>query len=286
MSRDGQQHGSGAARAGRFRLGEKGQAMPQSMPVLKKPAPQPKAGRSRRLIAILILLFLAVLAVLFFRSPLSRIENVSVSGQQYIGADAIREAAGIGGGDPFFYPSGHAIAERIRARIRQIDTVAVEKKFPGDVHITVKEYPAVAFEHAANGDITAILANGTSIGGKDRAFVVDKPVLTGWREDDPVKAQLTKQLASLPSGVLSDFSEIMPFPSKSYQDRIKIYTRTGFEVITAVSLLPEKAETLSKVIAKQEPGRVTMLLTDRYVPFRPHPEENEDGTQKDSTQPH
>jgi cell division protein FtsQ len=256
--------------------------MPESMPVLREPKPNKRSNR--KLLAILLLLFAVVLTVLFFRSSLSKISSVSVTGQQYITAVDISKASGIGKGDAFFYPGKTAIEERIAAKIKQIDTVKVEKHFPGEISITVTEHPAVAFELSDKGEITAILSNGSNVVARDRAFVVDKPVLSGWKPDDPLKAELTKQLAAIPQQMLSDFSEIIPFPSKSYKDRIKIYTRTEFEVITAISLLKDKVETLDAVVETQEPGRVTMLLADTYAPYVPESAGSEAGTQKEATQ--
>jgi cell division protein FtsQ len=63
-----------------------------------------------------------------------------------------------------------------------------------------------------------------------------------------------------------------------------MYTRTKFEVITAVSVLPEKIDALNAVIETQEPGKITMLLADTYVPFQSENLENMDAGQKETTQ--
>ncbi|MOA64140.1 hypothetical protein D3C78_1901040 [compost metagenome] len=57
-----------------------------------------------------------------------------------------------------------------------------------------------------------------------------------------------------------------------------MFTRTKFEVITAVSVLPEKIEALNAVIETQEPGKITMLLADTYVPFPGEGENVESGS--------
>lgn len=237
--------------------------MQDNMPVLKNPKPRRRG--SRRLIAILFLLFAVLLLVLFIRSPISKIDTISVTGGQFVRGDEIREAAGVSAGDPFFYPTAEMIAKRIE-KLAPIEDASVEKKFPGELHIEVTEYPAVAFELSSNGDIRVILSNGAELSaGSDS--VVDKPVLREWEDRKTLKAQLTKALGGMPEDLLSDFSEIVPYPSDAYPDRIKIYTRTRFEVVTAVSLIGEKAETIRAVIETQEPGNITLLLADRYVPY-------------------
>ncbi|MDF2837207.1 MAG: Polypeptide-transport-associated domain protein FtsQ-type, partial [Paenibacillus sp.] len=142
------------------------------------------------------------------------------------------------------------------------------KVFPGVIKIEVQEYPVVAFELMSDGKLQALLSSGASVEAKPEGNAMDKPILTGWAQDDPVKRELTKQLALIPQKQLSDLSEIAPIPSKAYPDRIRMYTRTKFEVVTAVSVLQEKIEALNAVIETQEPGKITMLLADTYVPFQ------------------
>jgi cell division protein FtsQ len=161
----------------------------------------------------------------------------------------------------------------------------VTKIFPGLLKISVEEFPVVAFELSKQGEMTALLSNGTTVeADSDELQLVDKPVLSGWADDDPVKAQLTKKLGEISTKQLSDLSEIIPFPSSAYPDRIIMYTRTKFEVVTAVSVLPEKIEALNAVIETQEPGKITMLLADTYVPFQSEILENMDAGQKETTQ--
>ncbi|GGG10220.1 cell division protein FtsQ/DivIB [Paenibacillus abyssi] len=255
--------------------------MSQLIPVLKEP--KPKRRSNRKLLIVLFLLFFVLLSVLFFNSSISKISSITITGQQFITTEEIGDASEIRVGDPFYGTTAATIKSRIE-QMKPIEQAIVTKKFPGEIHIQVLEFPAVAFEVSPSGDITAILSSGTTVAMKGRDYVVDKPVLSQWKSDDPQKEKLTRALAEIPSDMLSDFSEIIPFPSNSYPDRIKIYTRTQFEVITAISLLSEKIPTLSAVLETQEPGRVTMLLADTYAPYDTNGEESEDSNEKETTQ--
>lgn len=248
--------------------------MSELMPVLKEPAKKRKG--SRKLLVVLFLLFLVILAVLFFNSSISKIAEVQIAGMKLATKAEVAQAAAIAAGDAFFGTTSSTIETRVE-KLPQIESAEVSKVFPGVVQITVQEYPIVAFELSPKGELTALLSNGTSVAAQTEAMLVaDKPVLTGWTAKDPVKVSLTKQLGKIPVKQLSDLSEIIPAPSKAYPDRIKIYTRTKFEVITSVSVLPEKIEALNAVIETQEPGRITMLLADTYVPFNVEELEDED----------
>lgn len=256
--------------------------MSTGMPVLKEP--KRKRMGSRRLLTILILLFIALLAVLFFNSSISKISDIQIEGMRFATQEEVGEAAAIIVGDAFFKTSSATIEERV-SRLPQINKATVTKTFPGIIKITVEEFPAVAFELSDQGEMTALLSNGTSISASnDELMLVDKPVLSGWSPDDPVKAELTNELGLIPMKQLSDLSEITPYPSSAYPDRIIIYTRTKFEVVTAVSVLKEKMDALNAVIEIKEPGKITMLLADTYVPFNIESLENMDDDQKETTQ--
>ncbi|MUT66188.1 cell division protein FtsQ/DivIB [Paenibacillus sp. NEAU-GSW1] len=245
--------------------------MSAQMPVLKQPERRRKG--SRKLLSILFLLFAVLLAVLFFNSSISKISVIDVTGSVNATKAEIVGAADIAIGDAFFGVAKETLEKRV-LKVKAVQEATVVKQFPGSITISVKEYPVVAFEIGPDGQMTAIMSNATSVLAASGEALLDKPVLSGWKADDPNKAELTKQLGTISAKQLSDLSEIIPYPSKAYPDRIKMYTRTKFEVITSVSLLSEKIEALNAVIESQEPGKITMLLADTYVPFDGNSTEN------------
>ncbi|MFD0588056.1 cell division protein FtsQ/DivIB [Paenibacillus sp. GCM10027627] len=256
--------------------------MSTGMPVLKEPVRKRKGNK--KLLAVLFLLFVSLLAVLFFNSSISKVSDIQITGTHFTTTDEIAASAGLAVGDAFFKTASEVISSKIQ-KLPQVQSAKVTKAFPGVVKIVVQEYPVVAFELAVDGKLTALLSNGTSVEADHEGDrLLDKPVLTGWKPDDSVKLELTKQLAKIPDKQLSDLSEITPIPSNAYPDRIRMYTRTGFEVMTAVSVLPDKIEALNAVIETQEPGKITMLLADTYVPFQIEDLENVESGQKETTQ--
>lgn len=57
---------------------------------------------SRKLLTILILLFVALLAVLFFNSSISKISEIQIEGTRFVTREEIGKAAAILVGDAFF----------------------------------------------------------------------------------------------------------------------------------------------------------------------------------------
>ncbi|MNW25307.1 Cell division protein DivIB [compost metagenome] len=240
---------------------------------------RPKRNTSRKIAWTLIILFLVLLAVLFFRSSLSQITEVQFQGSTFTPQDKLLEQSGLEIGGQFFGASKEEIIGRMK-QIHSIQTVMVDKHFPGKISIQIKEYPTVAYEVNADGELRAILSNGTSVEVSSSGIAVEKPILTQWKSDDPIKVKLSQALANIPSEWTADISEILPDPTPSFPDRIRMYTRSQFEVLTAVSLLEKKISYLNQVIETEEPGMITMFQADTYVPFKPR---EEDGSLENAT---
>jgi len=255
--------------------------MKEEMPVLREKKVRHRG--SRKLLLIIFLLFVVLLAVLFFRSPISKISEIRIQGNHFATTEQIKQIIGVAPGDQFFGTSSGTLEDRIKT-LQPVEDVAVDKQFPGLVTITVKEYKTVAFEMndgtAASPKGTAvfaILANGASVPVQDVNIVLEMPILTKWTKLEALKAELCKQLAAIPEQLLADISEIQPIPSQAYPDRIKLYTRSKFEVITAISLLKEKIIYIGDIIERQKPGVITMLEANTHLPYTPQEPDGADG---------
>ncbi|MDR0268926.1 FtsQ-type POTRA domain-containing protein [Paenibacillus sp.] len=240
--------------------------MPKAhIPVLK--VNKPKKRSNRKIITVLLLLFIAILVILFFRSPISQVTEIQFTGSTFSTREQLLQASGLKMGSQYFGVSPSK-AESQLLQIKSIQKTVVDKHFPGKINVSIEEYPTVAYELGAEGNLDAILANGSKVSVNSSGIAVEKPILTKWSADDPNKAKLCKVLGQIPNELTSDISEIMPSPTASFPDRIKMYTRSRFVVITATSLLSNKIEYLNQVIETATPGTITMLEADSYIPFQ------------------
>lgn len=253
--------------------------MPRNhVPVLKEPIPKKRSARKVGI--ILVLLFITLLCVLFFRSSLSKISEITIEGNTFATKEEILQSSGLKTGAPFFGTSSEKISRKL-SKIPSIQEVIVDKSFPGKVHITIKEHALSAYELTPDGELKGLLANGTKIELVNGLMPIEKPILTGWKSDDDNLAKLCAALAQIPDELISDISEITPSPTLSYSDRIKMYTRSRFEVISTISLLPRKAEYMNSILQSQDPGKLTLLDADSYVPYNQSGTETEE--QNDTT---
>jgi cell division protein FtsQ len=242
-----------------------------AIPVIRKE--KTKKNGSRKLLYLLILFFVTLMLILFFRSPLSKIDTIEIRGQTLLESGQIGQAAKVSAGDQFFGFRAADVERRV-STLKGVQTVVASKHFPGKLLITVKEYPRVAFQLGSDGVMQAVLADATAIPVKDRNLTPDKPFLTGWADDNPQKASLCKTLSQIQPALLSDVSEIRPDPSASYEDKIKLYTRSQFQVVTRIAFLPEKIPYLGFAVNEFRDaygagttGILTLMDQSRGEPF-------------------
>jgi cell division protein FtsQ len=240
------------------------------------PVPKPRARTNRKLLIFLFIFFMTILVILFFQSSLSRVSAIEVEGNELMASESIGQASQIAVGDRFFAVSSQTIQQRIAA-LPMIKTATVRKHFPGIIRITVQEFPKVAFQIRADGIKQAVLADGAVVELPSGSIPLDMPILTGWTDGDPNKAALCKVLGEIPESALSDISEIKPDPSEPYPDKIKLYTRSQFEVYTTIAYLPEKIDNLPAYIASLQEDHITsgvikMLEVEYHAPFEPNEE--------------
>ncbi|ASA23553.1 cell division protein FtsQ/DivIB [Paenibacillus donghaensis] len=235
------------------------------LPLLKEDKPPRKI--SRKITVILLLLFIALLVVIFFRSSVSQITEIKFTGNKYTSREELLAKSGLELNGQFFAVSGGKLSASLM-ELKTVQKAVVDKQFPGIISVSIEEFPAVAYELDQSGSLKAILSSGAAVPINQTGIAVEKPILTNWKDSDPNKAKLSKALADIPNELTSDISEIVPSPTLSFPDRIKLYTRSRFEVITAISLLKSKVSYLNQVIETEEPGLIKMLEADSYVPFQ------------------
>jgi len=240
----------------------------QNVPALK--AGKPRKRGSRRLLLVIVFFFLILFAYLFFQSPLGKISEIRIAGNDIADAGQIGQASGVKAGDSFFLVNTAEVKARTE-KIPAVQSVKATKTFPGLLTIQIMEYPRAAYRLGDNGKPEVVLADGSSHALKNQAFPSDRPILTGWQQDSAEWKQLAKVLAAIPEEQLSDVSEIKPYPNV-FPDRIKLYTRSRFEVITRISLLEEKLPDLAYFTSEFKrkngtTGILTLLEQDRGILF-------------------
>ena len=261
--------------------------MTQRIPALKEELEKRTSRGKRILLWIVFTLVVFIVTFLFLRSSLSKYSDIQVVGTSYLSEAEVLQALDVKTGDSFFFPKISELKARV-SKLEPLESVSISKKFPGVLRVTVSEFPEVAVQLSEDGKVFSVLANGLILSLRE-GKLPDKPILSGWEPKDPNLIALCRILSELEPYMLSDLSEIHPDPSTAYPDRITMFTRSRFEVVTTVSKLSDKISYLSDIVQNREPGKVIMLEADTYLPYSAENANNETQEadnikEKDSTQ--
>lgn len=236
----------------------------ERMPHLAKPKPTRRG--SGKILLLLLVLLAAILLILFLRSDMSKIADIRITGNKHTTLAEVGQAIGVGEGDSFFAVSARTLHDRLAALPHVSEATAV-KQFPGRIVIELAEYPEVAYLLGADGRLQTLLANGLAVAMPAGEPVRNLPILSGWEEGSQLLEQMAAVLAELPPPLLADISQIKPEPADAWPDRIRMYTRSYFEVVTTIGYLPERLDYMRAIIGDYEPGIITMLEANTHRPY-------------------
>ncbi len=246
----------------------------ERVPTLTKE--QKKKRKGNRILKGLGWVFLVGLCILiFFRSPLSKVDEVKVTGNGMIETDHVIGLSKVAKGDSFFSVRPSEIEEELK-KLPEVKEVRVTREFPGKVLIELFEYRHVAFYMESHTKIIPVLENGTRLENRvwdDR--VIDKPILREWK-DHALLTKLCEELMKVEPLVLHAISEIEPAPVEDPQ-RLILYMKDGYEVHTSIRHFAKNMSWYPSFVAnlKQEgkdKGMIMLLDGKWFIPY-----ENVDG---------
>ncbi|MCF6093608.1 FtsQ-type POTRA domain-containing protein [Microaerobacter geothermalis] len=224
---------------------EQGQV--KRIPVLKK---KRKRKANLFLLIVLFLFFISVLILLFLKSPFSKVSDILVEGNLLLSRQEVIDHSGIKIGDSIFQVISGSVIERL-TKLPEISEAKVEKKFPGKLIISVKEYSVISF-WLENGKLYPITSNGKILTHREwKSQFVNDPIITQW-DDKSKLPELAKELSNLPSYLRERISDIHLEPTPSYPDRIHFYTLSGYEVYSTISGFAKKFELYPQILKKIE----------------------------------
>lgn len=186
-----------------------------------------KKRRLKKRFKRLMVLAIFLLIVGFFASPLSRVNQITVSGNHYLTADAILEVAGINTSDVTLLVNTGKVEERLNSS-SFITSCTVTKGIFNQVHISVTERSVIAYEQVEDGLI--LVDDAGNYIKTDASYlqeVIDQPRLLSFEHDERF-SQFCKNFSQLDSSVRSMMSDITYAPEDPYDmERIQINMNDG-----------------------------------------------------------
>ena len=254
----------------------------ERIPQVKQPPP--KRRGNKKLIFLLGLFFLAVLAVLFFRSSYSKVQEINVYGNDLYPADEIIRLSGMSPGMQFLNVWESDVQKNLKP-LAGMKSVSIERQFPGVINLYVTEYKRVAIWTSPDGKRSPLLENGTILDQVDfRSRVIDRPLIRSWGAPE-LLPQLGKALGSLSPAVLELVSDIALTPTNYDKQRITLYMRDGNEVRSVIYQLADKLTwypAIAKELPEGEKGVLFMLESTWFSKYKKPaaPPEEGEGSEK------
>lgn len=236
---------------------------------------------NRWAIGFIILFFISSLVLLFFQSPLSKIQHIEIEGNITMDETDILEQISLAEGMQFFEWDHQMAKDRLMKNV-QVKDVNVTKSFPGKITIKVTEWHRVAFwlqsQEAHLQQLRPVLEDGTIL-SDSWAGKVDRPLLRDWEDAGAIK-KMSAELARVKPEVLRSVSEIHQQESDMYDDEIRVFMDEGNEVITRISTFKENIHHYSDFVEPGQKGIVHMTYGEKFGWFEPYVKKENKGKKK------
>lgn len=235
--------------------------------------PTLKEKRRRRTnfkFAVIIALFLFTLfLLLYFQSPYSDIQKITVSGVELAEEDDYIKKSGLQIGDSMWGFKTSNIEERLKED--WVKDVEVQRKWLTTVEIHVKEFRKVAYI-SENNQFYPILENGFVFKESVEMTPVDAPVFLEF-EDEELRKRLLKELSKLDDEILALISQINLNATSTDPFAIRLFMNDGYEVRAEISSLAEKLKYYPSIVSQIESqdefekGIIDIEVGSYYKPY-------------------
>ncbi|MFT8871440.1 MAG: FtsQ-type POTRA domain-containing protein [Sporolactobacillus sp.] len=232
--------------------------------------PQLKAERkrkaNRRLVFYASIFFLLILFVIYFQSPLSRVHDFTVIGNQIADRQTILTASGITADTHVWDVHAKEAARRIEA-LPSVRQATVTFVLPLSVVIRVKEYERKAYL-LKNGRYFPILENGQTLASLAAQKVpADAPILEGFTRRKALQA-VAEGLSKIPLPIVHSISDIHYSAHSTAGDDLLLYMNDGNRVVASTATFAKKIVLYPEIAAnlpKGQTGTIHLSVGSYFV---------------------
>lgn len=240
---------------------------------------QRRKKANRRLIFLLLLFFILISIILYFQSPLSRVQSINVEGNIIYSKDKIISSAGIAKDVNIWKINEKEIEQQIK-NLAEVKAVSVTTKLPTTVKINIQEFKRIAYISEGKNFIP-VLENGKILQEEEtNNLPLNAPILFDFTENDALKEMIIG-LDELPKEVLNAISEIHYEPIESDAYHIYLFMNDGNEVSATIRTFAEKMSHYSSIIGQLDPnqkGVINLEVGSYFKAFEPEESVKEEGT--------
>ncbi|WP_428908738.1 cell division protein FtsQ/DivIB [Niallia sp. Krafla_26] len=246
------------------------------IPKLKE---QRRKKANRRLIFLLLLFFILIACILYFQSPLSHVQNITVSGNDVYKDEDIISKANLSSRTNIWKVENEEIEKKIR-QLDEIKTVEVKKQFPATIHIDVEELQRIAYISFENKYLPVLEDGNTLNKNQSTEIPLAAPILFDFTEDKALK-EMINAIEQLPREVLNSISEVHYDPTESDPFHITLYMNDGNQVSATIRTFAEKMVHYPAIVSQLEPyqkGVINLEVGSYFKAFEPKGDEPDEET--------
>lgn len=220
---------------------------------------------NKKFIFILAVFCIALLFLLYFQSPLSKIGTVHVKGAELQDENFYIQESGIEtNGSLWGFKMDEA--EHSLRKLEGVKQAKVSRKWFHDVEISITEWKTVAYLEK-KGQYSILLENGKAFHGG--TVKPDVPILSNV-DDVELAKRIIKQMLKMDKNVSQLISEIIYAGDEVDPDSLVIYMDDGYEVHAEIPSLAEKMDYYPEITAQlsgYEKGIIDMEVGTFFTPF-------------------
>lgn len=232
------------------------------IPKLKQ---QRRKKTNRKILMFIVLFFLLLLVVAYFYSPLSRVGQITVTGQEAVSEETVIEKSGITDKDLIWTLQKKKIRDALQS-IPEIKSVSIRLKYPNRLFIHVKEYERIALVKSGNR-FYSLLENG---GLSANTEGIDGPVLSGFDGSEKRLKSAAGQLKKIRPEIRNSISEMIYAPKETDANRVVLYMNDSYEVHGTLRTLAEKMNYYPDLVKQIDPKVKGVIDLEVGLFFQPY----------------
>lgn len=239
---------------------------------------QRKQKANRRLITFILLFFTMMLIIIYLQTPISKVSEVEIKGNQNVPADDVISQSPIYKGQTEFWSLSKEKTEKRLEENKLIKKAEVSKKLPNKIAISIEEYKSIAFLQKHNV-YYSVLENGTVL--PEEVTPTDNgPILNGWTEDKKL-VQMARQLDKLPDSVKDSISEIDYAPQKSNPWLVRLYMNDGYTVTASIKTFAKNMKNYPAIVSELPKGEKGIIHLEVAAYFESLQKKSKDSKKED-----
>lgn len=253
---------------------EKELSLENKLPKLKE---KRRKEMQRRLISLLLLFSFAILVVVYFITPLSKVGRITVIGTNEVTDQAVIDASQIRSGDSLWetFFSQKKRETLVKNQLPQVKSMKIEFDGLNSYELVVSEYKTVAYLEKEN-EYFNILENGKIVNESRKVSIGNPPIFIKFKEGKALN-KMIEQYQLLNENIHNSISEVEYTPSKTDEYLITLYMNDGNQVVASITSFAEKMIYYPDIVQKIGEGKgvINIEVGVYFTPFEPEPSEEE-----------